>query len=301
MLDLLKRFVDPGFMPHGHCYLWYPGMLWLHVGSDALIMLAYYMIPVILIYFVHRRRELPFPWIFIMFGAFILACGTTHLMDIWTVWNPAYWLQGIIKLATAGISMATAILLIPLLPKALALRSPAELEAANQALAKEVAERKSAEGARRKSEQRFQRLLETAPDAMVVVDKDGRIILANSQAERLFGYTREELLGEFVERLIPDHFRALHVTHREGYLASPCLRSMGANLELFGRRKDGSELPVEISLSPLETQEGILVSSAIRDITARKQAERALREAHDSLEAKVAERTKALAEANRRL
>jgi PAS domain S-box-containing protein len=301
MLDLLRGLVDTGFMPHGHCYFWYPEMLWLQVGSDALITLAYYMIPVTLIYFVHRRRELPFPWIFIMFGAFILACGTTHLMDIWTVWNPAYWLQGIIKLATAGISMATAILLIPLLPKALVLRSPADLEAANQALAKEVAERKSAEAARRKSEQRFQRLLETAPDAMVVVDKDGRIVLANSQAERLFGYTREELLGEFVEKLIPEHFHAPHVTHRAGYFANPCPRSMGANLELSGRRKDGSEIPVEISLSPLETQEGVLVSSAIRDITARKQAERALREAHDNLEVKVAERTKALAEANLRL
>jgi PAS domain-containing protein len=178
MLDFLKGLVETGFMPHGHCYFWYPQLLWLQVGSDTLIMLAYYMIPVTLIYFVYRRRELPFPWMFIMFGAFILACGTTHLMDIWTVWDPVYWLQGIIKLVTAGISMATAILLIPLFPKALALRSPAELEAANQALAKEAAERKSAEVARRQTEQRFQRLLETAPDAMIVIDQEGKIVLA---------------------------------------------------------------------------------------------------------------------------
>jgi protein-histidine pros-kinase len=301
MLDFLNGLAETDFMPHGHCYLWNPKLLWLQVGSDALITLAYYMIPATLIYLVYRRRELPFPWIFIMFGVFILACGTTHLMEILTVWDPLYWLQGIIKLATAGISMATAILLIPLFPKALALRSPAELEAANQALAKEVAERKSAETARRKTEQRFQRLLETAPDAIVVIGKDGKIVLVNSQAERLFGYARAELLGEFVERLIPERFGASHVAHRADYFADPRPRPMGANLELAGRRKDGSELPVEISLSPLDTEEGLLVSIAIRDITARKQAEKALKEAHDNLEAKVAERTKALAEANLRL
>jgi PAS domain S-box-containing protein len=131
-----------------------------------------------------------------------------------------------------------------------------------------------------------------------VIGKDGRIVLANSQAEQMFNYSREELLGEFVERLMPERFSTIHVSHRASYLADPRPRPMGANLELSARRKDGSEVPVEIRLSPLETEEGVLVSSAIRDITARKQAERALREAHQNLEAKVAERAKALADAN---
>jgi PAS domain S-box-containing protein len=127
-------------------------------------------------------------------------------------------------------------------------------------------------------EQTFRALLEAAPDAMVIVDEAGRIVLVNSQAEKLFGYERRELLGEPVERLIPSELRDRHHAHRKGFAAEPRPRTMGVGLELAALRKDGSAFPVEIALGPLANEGGMLVSAAIRDITERKRTERAQRD-----------------------
>lgn len=122
------------FMPHGHCYLWNSTLIWLHLISDGLITLAYYSIPFTLIYFVKKRKDLVFNWMFILFAVFIIACGTTHLMEIWTIWHSNYWLSGMIKLFTALASVPTAILLIGLVPKAMKIPSVESLAEKNKEL-----------------------------------------------------------------------------------------------------------------------------------------------------------------------
>jgi PAS domain S-box-containing protein len=134
-------FTSGSFIPHGHCYLWQTNLVWLHILSDSFIALAYYSIPTTLFYFVRKRQDLPFDWIFLLFSAFIVACGTTHLIEIWTLWYPTYWLSGFVKAITATISLITAVKLVSLVPQALAFPSPAQLEQANQELQTQITER----------------------------------------------------------------------------------------------------------------------------------------------------------------
>ncbi len=201
MMDFMRHLFDPsGFMQRRYCGKWTNEQIWIHVGSDVLTWLAYMTIPVVLIVFVRRRRDLPYPWMFWMFGAFIITCGFTHLLEAAAFYWPAYRLMGVIKSLTAVVSWATVIALIPLVPKALALQSP-------ESLRKEIAERM-------RTEARFRRLLESAPDAMVIVDSTRRIVLVNSRTEALFGYDRQELMGRDIEVLIPGPSGAVEPAHQ---------------------------------------------------------------------------------------
>lgn len=166
-------------------------------------------------------------------------------------------------------------------------RRTAQLRAMINRLKDEVAERKRAEESALASQGMLNTIFESAPDAKVIVDQAGAIVRLNAQVEALFGYTRAELIGESVEMLLPERFREDHTRHRRAYFAKPVLRPMGMGLDLYGRRKDGSDFPVNIMLSPVETEAGTLVIAAVRDISDRKQAEEAVRQRDALLRAAV--------------
>jgi len=425
MNSWLNELCGDGFMPHGQCYLWSPGLVWLHAVADSLIALAYFSIPLTMFYFVRRRRDLPYPTVFLLFCAFIVACGLTHAMSVWTIWEPQYYLSGGLKAVTAAVSLVTAVALVRAVPAALRLPGPEELRrsneelearvrartedlaATNARLQAELAQRQQAEAevhrlnlelARRVSELQslfdllpvgvgiaddpecrhirtnaafaamldlapaanaslsaedrprsfrvmqhgrelrpeelpiqtaarenrpildfaetierrdglrlevlvnaiplhdaqgrpagaiatFQDItplkqmeyelrlvVDAAPNAMLKADARGRITLVNRQVEALFGYDRHELIGQPVEILVPERFRGGHAEHRGGFFGQPSARAMGAGRDLFGRRKDGTEVPIEIGLNPIHTPRGLVVLAAIIDITERKRA-----------------------------
>jgi PAS domain S-box-containing protein len=198
MLDIWNTLFDSSpFIPHGHCYLWKPGLVWLHLSADALITLAYYSIPLTLFYFVRKRPDLPFNWIFLMFCTFIVACGTTHLMEVWTLWHPSYWLSGTLKATTAAVSVFTAIQLIPVVPKALALPSPAQLEQANQQLQTQISERLKVEAELKM----YQTQLEQR-----VAERTAQLEASNQQMEALLAREQEARQQAEIAKLELQHY-----------------------------------------------------------------------------------------------
>lgn len=176
-----------------------------------------------------------------------------------------------------------------------------ELRQSNEQLQEEILEHRQSQEKLHASESRFRRLVQAAPDGIVIMDAEHRIVLVNDQAEQLFGYQAEELLGQLHRTLLPERFLQQHDQHQAHFLQNPSTRPMGSNLELFGQRKDGSEFPLEISLSPLPTLDGLQVICIIRDITERKQTEQELHNHRTRLEELVVERTRELEEKSKAL
>src|SRR5436305_5601967 len=165
-------------MPHGHCYLWDPGLMRLHLISDFLIAAAYFIIPFTLVNFVPKRRDLPFNWMFLCFGIFIIACGMTHVMEIITLWKPYYWVSGIVKAITALASVPTAILLLRLVPAAVNFPGLAVLRAANEALIEQT--------------KLLNLIVTSMGDGLLVVDRDGAALLSNPALRRMLGLKVDE-------------------------------------------------------------------------------------------------------------
>lgn len=279
---ITQFFETGGFIPHGHCYLWQTNLVGLHILSDGVIALAYYSIPIMLIYFVRQRQDTPFPKVVFLFSAFIIACGTTHLMEIWTLWYPTYWLSGGIKAITALISIYTASELVFLIPSALALPSPAQLIAANQALEKEIDERKRAENERqqievalRNSEEQFRNAFENASIGMAIVSLDGHWVKVNPALFQIIGYSSEELLAlTFQDITHPDDLE-LDLSYVHQLLAGTI-----SNYQMEKRyfHKQGHIIWILLDASLVRDEQGnpLHFIAQIQEITARKEAQKTL-------------------------
>jgi two-component system sensor kinase FixL len=289
--EFFGRLFSSDYMPHGHCFFWQPSLVWMHVISDSLITAAYYSIPVTLYYFIRKRTDLKLRGLILMFAGFILACGTTHLLSVWDIWHSAYRLEGLTKAITAALSIVTAIATIRLAPVALNIATPEQIGKINETLREEIAARTLAEEKLRRhldaqllaSEDKLHACFEAASQAILGVSSNGRISLVNRRTEEMFGYSREELLGQELELLLPERFRNAHNAHRNGYFLEPRVRAMGAGMELSGRRKDGTEFPIEIGLSHVSTPEGPLAFGMVSDISERKKAADDLKRANEDL------------------
>jgi len=186
------------YIPQGYCYLWQRELLALHIVSDSIIAMAYYSIPISLIYFRRQRKDLPFRNIFWLFAAFIISCGTTHIMEVWTLWHPVYWVSGSLKIITAAISAYTAFALIPLVPQALTLLSPTQLGMIDSILQKEILER-------RETEARYQTLTEASPVGIFYADAVGDCLYVNERWCQISGITCNEALGKgWLQGIHPD-------------------------------------------------------------------------------------------------
>ncbi len=319
-MDSLPGFFDSsGLVPHGICLSWKPGLLYLLVVSDLLIAAAYFSIPITLFNFVAKRKDLKFRSVFYLFGAFILACGVTHVLEVWTIWRPAYGVEAAVKLLTALISIATAMMLWTMIPKALRLPSPAQLEASNLRLKEEIQERRAAkeqvlrlnaslelqveqrtkelvalnekllEEIREREQaeadlRKLYRALEQSPNLVIITDAEGRIEYANSKALEVTGYSEDELIGN-THRLLSSG-KTPQETYQELW---QCIKS-GHEWRglLYNRAKDGKHFYwAQESIAPVKDDSGNITHFVAiqEDVTESKSVTERIswQASHDSL------------------
>ena len=307
MSDWIKELCGINFMPHGQCYLWNPNLMTLHVVSDSLIALAYFSIPITIFYYLRRRKDVPFPFLFLMLGSFIVACGATHLIEVWTVWQAHYWLSGGVKAFTALISMATAISFVRVLPVALTLPSPTDLQRLNEQLEdrvrertaeltrgnalmqQEVERREHADAAVRQLNEELklhvaelQTIFDLIPVGIgIASDPACREVRVNPSLAAMLGLAaghNASLTAPAGER--PTNFRIL----RDGRELTPAELPLQRAASGHGAihdfeetivRDDGSTVPILASAVPIVDQEGQVRGSvvAVQDLTQRKRAE----------------------------
>ena len=310
-------YLELAFIPEGLCYFREPKLLALHVASHLLIALAYYSIPLMLLYFIRQRRDLPFNWIFLLFGTLIIACGTSHLLEVWMLWQPNYWLLGILKGMTAVTSLCTAVVMVPLIPKALALPCSTLLEAANRRLESEIAERKQAEEelaqyrhkleelveertaaltktneqmqqeiaerkraeeALRQAEANYRSIFEHAVEGIYQSTPDGHYISANPALARMYGYSSSaELLTSIT------HIGQQLYVDPDVRTTFTRLMQQQESVSKFEAQiycKDGSIIWILENARAVRDSQGRLLyyEGSVEDITERKQVEEKLRE-----------------------
>ena len=295
MVQFFQHLFSTDFMPHSYC-LRLPSLIALHAASDSLIAFSYFLIPLSLIYLVRRRQDLAFPWMFLLFGTFILSCGMTHVLAVWTLWHPVYRLDGVVKAFTAVVSLATAILLLRLTPRAIALPSPLQLRDLNAELLAEVAQRREAEEqvwrlnaelesrvaergeALAKAERDVQFILDLLPALVCYVDKDGYYRRVNRTYQDWFGKPLEQIQDHSVEEVLgPEEMRVMRPYQNQ------VLRGQPVRFETTIAYPVGTRT-VEVAYTPDCDDRGTVQGFAalITDISERTGAERE-RERHARL------------------
>ncbi|TYL84643.1 hybrid sensor histidine kinase/response regulator [Bradyrhizobium cytisi] len=280
MWAYFERILDSSmFSPHGICLLWEPELIWLHVVSDAIIAAAYFSIPFALTILVTKRRDLQFGWVYWAFAIFIMACGLTHVLSIYTLWVPIYGIEGLVKAVTAAASIFTAGALWPLLPKILTIPSPFELQKVQAALEEEEIKSRDAtlllrqvgdaQRAMRESVTRLTAVVETAVDGVILFDAQARILLFNPACERLFGYHAAEVMNLDIGMLMSNQERPSSTGHARRF----------ATGEAAGLRKDGSSFPMGLSVGQAWQDGELIYVGIIHDLTARKLTEQQLQQA----------------------
>jgi PAS domain S-box-containing protein len=256
-----------GFMPHGYCFLWKPEVLFLHVTSDACIGFAYYCIPLVLVYFIRKRKDLPFPGILWLFSAFIMLCGTSHLMSIVVIWHPVYYAEGYVKAATAVVSLTTLGALILYLPRGLEMVSTAQLAAQNQKLSEMVLETEE------RGRVALTAVVDNVFDGIITLGEDGRIKSFNASCSRLFGYAPEEVIGKELKMLMPPPYQAEHDGYLKHYLDTGIAKIIGTGgREVAGLRKDGTIFPLDLSITQFMLDGARYFTGCLRDVTTQKAA-----------------------------